>query len=133
MEAITKAHTESAEKRLKFCHFMRGLELDIDQYKQEEKRIAHKRKTMEKKLAWSKVYMTPYVIEHGKQNMGTFTWSLRQSKVVETDSEFDVENILYNKTKTETKPDKKAIKEALNSGVDIPGASIVTKANFQFK
>lgn len=133
MEAITKAHTDSAEKRLKFCHFMRGLELDISQHKQEEERIAEKRKTMERKLAWAKLYVTPYVIEHGKQSIGTFTWSLRKSKVVDIGHGFDETSPLYNTTKLDVKPNKTAIKEALNSGVEIIGASIVTKQNFQFK
>jgi hypothetical protein len=133
MEAITAAHTDSADKRLRFCHFMRGLELDIAGHKDEEKRIAARRKTMENKLGWAKVYATPYVVEHGEQKMGTFKWSLRKSKVVEVDETFDIKSPLYNTTKTDVKPNKKAIKEALNSGVKIKGASIVTKANFQFK
>jgi hypothetical protein len=133
MEAITKAHTDTEEKRLRFCHFMRSLELDITAHKLEEERIAEKRKSLESKLKWAKIYITPYVVEHGKQNIGTFTWSLRKSKVVDITHGFDETSKLYNTTKTDVKPNRTAIKEALNSGVEIIGASIVTKQNFQFK
>lgn len=133
MESLVKANTDTEQKRLSFCHYMRKLELDIAAHKEEEKRIADKRKVMERKLAWAKQYITPYVVDHGKQTMSTFTWSLRKSQVVDISEWYDTHNPDYNTINTTYTPDKKKLKELLKSGSEIIGASLETKQNLQFK
>ena len=132
MQKVIEAHNDTEAKRLGMSHYMRGLELNIESHKQEEARIAAKRKSMESKLEWAKKYITPYVVKHGKQTMGTFTWSMRKSKQVVIDEWFD-DNPEYSTTKTTTAPDKKKIAEALKAGKEIAGAKLVTNQNLQFK
>jgi len=133
MAELVKANTATEEKRLGFSHYMRNLETDIASHKEEEKRIADKRKSLERKIAWAKQYITPYVKEHGKQVMGTFTWSLRASKQVKISEWYDTENLKYNTKKVEYKPDKKKLKELLAAGEEIVGVTIETNQNLQFK
>jgi len=131
MEQLVIANTDTESKRLKISYFMRDLQTSINAHKEEELRIAKRRKTIENKLKWLKNYLTPYVLEYGKQQVGTFTWSIRRSKQVHVEDNFNLPDYVVEEVKT--KPDKKKIKEVLESGIEIPGAEIVTNQNFQFK
>ena len=130
---LVKANTATEEKRLGFSHYMRNLETAIAAHKEEEKRIAEKRKTMERNLAWAKQYIKPYVVEHGKQTIGTFTWSLRKSETVEIGQWYDNRNLDYNTKKETYSPDKKKLKEMLKAGEEVVGVTIETNQNLQFK
>lgn len=123
---------ESIERMIKL---IKHLEFFIDNCKKEEQRIKERRQSTENKIESIKRYLMPFVKEKGKFDVGTFTLSTRISKsVVLSDAEFDLEeNKDYVIEKVELKPDKKKIKEALEKGEYIHGASLVEKDNLQIK
>ena len=78
-----------------------------------------------------KKYLTPFVEERGKLDVGTFTLSTRKSSSVELDdnymdSEYCIQVITH-------KPDKAKIKKVLQSGKQLKGARLIEKNNLQIK
>lgn len=133
---LTEAHTGSIEALGKLCGYMKYLEHGITSCKTEEARIKDMRTKADNRIKSIKKYLTPYVQEHGKQDIGTFKLSMRKSQSVELDEWFDMDkesNMPYVNIKTTKAPDKKAIKEALGNGIEIVGAKIKTNQNLQFK
>jgi hypothetical protein len=131
LKEITEAHTGSLESLGKLCGFMKYLEAGCQTCKNEEARIKAMRVKAENRFKSIKKYLTPYVTEHGKQDIGTFKLSMRKSEAVELTEWFVDKD--YITVKTTESPDKKKIKEALKDGKEIVGASIVTNQNLQFK
>jgi hypothetical protein len=130
LQKLVEANT-GIEKLPDLLGFVKYLEHGMEACKAEEKRIKDMREKAAKRKAGILKYLTPYVVENGKQDIGTFKLSIRKSESVETDEWFNDKN--YITTKTTEAPDKKKIKEAIKAGKQIAGARIVTKNNLQFK
>jgi len=138
-EEIIKAFVEENQKAEesieKLIKLIKHLEFFIESCKKEEQRIKERRQGAENKIENIKKYLTPFVKEKGKFDVGTFTLSNLVSKsVILSDTEFDFEeNKDYIIQKIELKPDKKKIKEALENGNNIKGAYLIEKDNLQIK
>lgn len=132
-EQIVKLNTQSIEKMGNLVGFMSFCGNYSAMCKAEEARIAAKRKIVENRLQSVKKYLTPYIIEHGKQTVGTHTLSLRKSEAVVLEPEFN--NKDYGDDVVTFKPDKKKIKAFLkdNPALTIWGATLEKKQNLQFK
>lgn len=103
----------------------------VESLKAEEKRINEKRKSLEKSLDGLERYIKIVFRLGGKEKevAGTFTVSIRESEAVCLVDGFENSDFgCY-----EFKPDKRKIKDALKSGVDVAGASIVVNENIQIK
>lgn len=113
------------------CKVRANYKADVDALKLEEKRLSDKRKTIENKVGRLEEYI--YNIHKlgglDKTKAGTFTVSTRKSESVVLDDDF--ENKDYGSY--EFKADKKLIKEAIKSGIEISGAKIVVNDNLQIK
>lgn len=132
---------ESQAKELKAEILNQGLEVlckvranyaaDVEALKNEEKRIAEKRKSLEKKQERLEFYIYEVFKIGGqnKVNAGTFTVSVRLSEAVKLIDGWENKDF----GKYEFKPDKVAIKKALKSGEVIDGAEIVVNENLQVK
>lgn len=133
IEAIVKLNTQSIEKMGKLVGFMSFCGNYSTMCKAEEARIAAKRKTIENRLQSVKKYLTPYIVEHGKQTVGTHTLSLRKSEAVVLEPEFN--NKDYGEDVTTFKPDKKKIKAFLKDNPDLTiwGVTLEKRQNLQFK
>ena len=103
----------------------------VESLKAEEKRINEKRKSLEKSVERLEAYIAEVFHLGGneKEIAGTFTISMRKSEVVWLADGF--ENPEFGSY--EFKPDKRKIKDALKSGVDVAGAAIVVNENIQIK
>lgn len=113
------------------CKVRANFKAEIDALKAEEKRIADKRKSLENKTDGLDKYIKDILHLSGQDKVkaGSFTVSLRMSEAVKLADNFENKDFgAY-----EFKADKKAIKEALKSGLEIDGAEIVCNLNLQVR
>lgn len=127
VDARTKSQ-ESVESLLKL---VKHLEYFASNCKEEEERIKNNRKTAENRIKSIKDYITPYFKEIGAKDFGTFKISIRRSSYVDVledvlDKKYMVEKVTYS-------PDKKAIKDAIQSGEDVRGAKLLERESLQIK
>jgi hypothetical protein len=85
---LIEYQTTSITKIENLCKYVRHLELFQEQAKEEIKRINELKKKAEKRVNSIKKYMTPYVMQKGSVDAGTFKLSTRKSKSVDLSDEF---------------------------------------------
>lgn len=115
------------------CKIRARKESDIAALKAEALRMKEKADREEKALARLEQYMLSMLTRSGQKKLtaGTFTVGTRESHAVWVSPDFN--NPEYMRTTTTTAPDKTAIREALNNGIQIDGAYITTKENLAVK
>lgn len=131
MHMIVKAQTSSMEQLGKLIHYVKYLEGLEVMAKNEIERIQKKRKAGENRIEGIKRWLRPYIEKHGPVNIGTHRISLRKSYGVVLADGFD--NPMYCKVETLVKPDKKAIKECIQGGVEVQGAVLELRSNVQIR
>ena len=121
MELLVQAQTGSIEKVENLCGYMKHLAGFADMAKAEADKVRAKAKAAENRLESIKRYLTPYLrSKGGKVEVGVHKLSIRKSKgVVLADGFCHPE---YCTTVEIIKPDKKKIKESIESGVEVRGA-----------
>lgn len=131
-EAYINTREELNNKAKAYIYVIRNKENHIANIDAEIERLRDMKKQTEKEIDRIKNYLSMAVDHFGNFETGLHKISNRLSKSVEvTDlNELPKE---YIKEKIELTPDKNAIKKAIESGVDIPGALLVTKSNLQIK
>ena len=131
-EAYINSREELNNKAKAYIYVIRNKENHIDNINAEIERLREMKWQTEREIDKIKNYLSLAVDQFGNFETGLHKISNRISKSVEvTDS-----NLLpkeYLKEKIEINPDKNAIKKAIESGSDIPGALLVTKSNLQIK
>lgn len=129
LEKLKQSILESGLEKL--CKARANRFAMVESLKAEEKRINEKRKSLEKSLDGLEGYIKNVFMLGGKEKetAGTFTVSIRKSEAVCLVDGFESPDFgCY-----EFKPDKRKIKDALKSGVDVAGASIVVNENIHIK
>jgi hypothetical protein len=118
----------------KLCKVRANKMVEIEGLKQEEERIAAKRKSLEKGLKSLEEYMKLIYDQAGQDKLqaGTFTVSMRKSIKTIVDNE-ELLPPHYKIQKVEYKPDLKAIKEDIQNGVEVAGCHLEEKQNIQVK
>jgi DNA repair exonuclease SbcCD ATPase subunit len=131
-EAYINTREELNNKAKAYIYVIRNKENYITNIDAEIERLRDMKKQTEKEIDRIKNYLSLAVDHFGNFETGLHKISNRLSKSIEvTDlNELPKE---YIKEKIELTPDKNAIKKAIESGVDIPGALLVTKSNLQIK
>lgn len=131
-EAYINSREELNNKAKAYIYVIRNKENHIDNINAEIERLREMKWQTEREIDRIKNYLSLAVDQFGNFETGLYKISNRISKSVEvTDC-----NLLpkeYLKEKIEINPDKSAIKKAIESGADIPGALLVTKSNLQIK
>ena len=115
--------------------WVKNLDAEAKAYKEEKDSFAQKQKVAENKAKSLKEFLSHYLdgttFKSTKVNV-----SFRNSKAVDVFSMDELMNYddcdSYLKY-AEPTPDKTAIKNAINSGVEIPGCRIVENSNIQIK
>lgn len=115
--------------------WVKNLDAEAKAYKEEKDSFAQKQKVAENKAKSLKEFLSHYLdgtaFKSTKVNV-----SFRNSKAVDVFSMDELMNYddcdSYLKY-SEPTPDKTAIKNAINSGVEIPGCRIVENSNIQIK
>lgn len=103
----------------------------VEALKKESKRLNDKAKAIENKTDRLKELMKLSLVASGKTiKTDIFTFSLRKSKAVQVADENELPR---NYVRIEKKADKKAIKEALENGIEIPGCSFVDNVSLSVK
>ena len=122
LDSIEDAIENKAENIAKL---VRNLESDVSAYKEEEDRLKTKRQAMENKVKWLKTYLEDNMKLTGKTKFksGMFNFSIQKNPVSVniTDENILPEDYLIPQP---PKVDKTSLKEALKSGIEVPGAEL---------
>lgn len=123
------------EDKLEACAlYLKNLESDAEAIKAEEKTLADRRRTIERKAERMRDYVSSCVqdVAGCKFETPRVSLSLRKSKRVEV---FDLGAVPgeYVVRKETIQPDKKAIKDAIGSGESVPGAVVRDCFSLQVK
>lgn len=113
--------------------YIKELEAEATAIKAEADKLSKRAKATQAKADRLKNYLSCNLIANGDRNFSTARCKIgfRSSTVVEVDE--DTIPKMYLTEKITYAADKKAIKAELESGVDIPGATLVKKDNIQIK
>lgn len=123
------------EDKLEACAlYLKNLESDAEAIKAEEKALADRRRTIERKAERMRDYVSSCVqdVAGCKFETPRVSLSLRKSKRVDV---FDLGAVPgeYVVRKETIQPDKKAIKDAIGSGESVPGAVVRECFSLQVK
>lgn len=123
------------EDKLDGCAtWLRHMEGQVDAIKAEEKRLAERRKSVEKALQSYRRYMVSAVKELPSERLKTAynTVSVRHTKAVQVLDEGAAPEELM-RVKVEKSPDKKAIREKLMAGGEVPGCALVVNESLNVR
>lgn len=130
LESLEGAIEDKAEKIVCVLKEMEG---DINTLKAEEKRLKERRQALEKKKEHLRWYLQDEleVMNIPRLKTARFTISLRDNapKV----NVIDEDLIPFNFIKTSYAVDKKAVKEALESGQEVEGATLVKERGISIR
>ena len=122
LDSIEDAIENKAENIAKL---IRNLESDVSAYKEEEDRLKTKRQATENKVKWLKTYLEDNMKLTGKTKFksGMFNFSIQKNpaSVNITDERIIPDEFLIQQP---PKVDKTSLKEALKSGIEVPGAEL---------
>lgn len=130
IEKLEQLQMDKDKKIENTALYVKNLTSDAEQIREEEKKLADRRRVCENKVKSLKEYLYGYLAGE-KFKTPRVAISYRKSETVNVS---DMEKIPeeYLKYK-EPEPDKTAIKAALKSGKEIPGAEIVVNQNIQIR
>lgn len=122
------------EKSEAVACYIKNSEVFIGNLKAEEANLAKRRKQAEKRIDYLKNVLTACLDAAGRDKVETtkVRVSFRKSVAVSIDDEKALPADFVVETVT-TKPDKTAIKKAIQSGQEVSGASLVENRNLQIK
>ncbi len=138
-EKLASLEVEESIKIENIALFLKNLDADVEAIKAEEKALADRRKTKERKYDWLKDYLSIFMQHTGKARFESArtVLSFRKSEVLQVTDEdmlkaYAVDNDRYLKY-TEPKLEIGEIKKAFKNGEQIPGVEIVERQNLQIK
>jgi len=134
LDNLTGAKTAAIETGLEtLCKVRANKQAHITALKAEAARITDKARAEEKKLANLEDYILAVFKLSGAKKItaGTFTVSARTSQSVYVAPDFN--DVEFTRVTTTYAPDKIAIRDALKSGREVPGAYITTKETVAIK
>ena len=134
-EAATLAEVDLDDKAETIALFVLDLDAEAKAIKEQEQKLAKRRKTLENKSDWLRAYLSSNITGR-KVKTPRVTIGWRKSTAVETDDQF-VEWALesgdqYLRFKT-PEVDKTAVKEALKAGLEVPHATLVERETMTIK
>lgn len=135
LEAITGEIEVKADN---IACLLKNIDADVKAFKEEEKRLAERRKAKEKAHERLKQYLSDVLQRTGINKIETArnNISFRKSESVEVDESFVTWALEYRDDLIkfgEPTADKTAIKKALKDGAEIVGAQLVVNQNIQIK
>ena len=131
IEELEALELEKDTKVENICLYIKNLLSDAAAYKAEKESFAQKEKAATKKAEGLKRYLQNMLAGENFKS-SKVTVSYRKSKAIEV---FDVKYVPaeYLTITQEVKPDKKAIKEAIENGLEVAGCSLVERQNMSIK
>ena len=131
VEALNAQFEDKAES---VACYVKNLTAFAANLKAEEDALSARRKTAERRIDSMKKYLTSCMESVGKDKVETAKARISFRKSVQV--QIDDEKALpadYVTTTVTVKPDKNAIKKAIQAGEDVTGASLVEDRNIQIK
>lgn len=131
VDALAGVFEEKAES---VACYIKNLEAFIGSLKTEESSLAERRKSAERKVDNMKKYLTSCLDAAGRDKVETakVRVSFRKSVAVNIEDEGALPADFIVKT-VSTKPDKTAIKKAIQAGQEIAGTTLIENRNIQIK
>ena len=134
IEALVEAQTQAPARLKSMCNFTKLLDSKVDLCKQAKEDINTSQKHAEDIVDRIKSRLAKWVDGKGKSyHVAEYEMKSRASKSVKLVDGFDNAMFCKRETVTVLTPDKKAIKEALQAGEDVPGAELVESYNLTIK
>lgn len=133
-EALNALKMQRDTKIENIALWIKNLLSDAEQIKAEKNALAERERVARNKAENLKKYLSDYM-GGGKFSTPRVNISFRKSESVEVDIEeiMKLDNADNYLKYSEPTPDKAAIKQAIKSGVEIPGCSLIEKNNIQIK
>lgn len=131
-QALDDLQMEKWDKVDALCRFIKNLQSDIAQYKEESDRLTARAKATQKKLDSLTAYLAMHLEAGKKADVPSAQIRWRKSVTVSIPDE-NMIPMRFMKQVITTKPDKLAIKELLKAGKTVPGASLEEKQNLSIK
>lgn len=126
---------ELTQKAQNVAAYSLNLDAEIDAMKSAEKRIADRRKRLEKDRDWLRNYLLSNMLRAEITEIAANDKSFRVRVMAGSESvEVEDEAALpadYKRVKTVEEPDKVLIKQAIKDGFDVPGARLVRKPSLK--
>lgn len=131
LDALNEAIEAKAED---VASFIFSLQADSAALKQEEQRLAERRRLNDAKIERMKTYLHDMLddAQIDKVKGTLFTIGFRKSQAVNV-LDLDTLPEALKRTKTIVEADKTAIKQALKQGLDVPGAVLVDNRNLSIR
>lgn len=114
------------------CRYIKNLQSDIEQYKEEVDKLTARAVSAQKKLESLKTYLAMQLEAGKKADVPSAQIRWRKSVTVSIPDE-NMIPMCFMKQVITTKPDKLAIKKLLKAGKAVPGASLEEKQNLSIK
>ena len=133
-DAVEALDAQFEDKAESVACYIKNLSAFAADLKAEEENLSTRRKTVERRVDSVKKYLSSCLATVGKDKVETAKAriSFRKSILVQIDDEAALPADYVTTTVT-TKPDKTAIKKAIQAGEDVTGASLVENRNIQIK
>ena len=139
-EQIADLQIGETEKIESIACFIKDLRAETAEIAEEAKRLQARKKAKESKQERLEEYLAGYLQSTGKSKFETARCALsfRRSDAVEIFNEEDIVDFAMNHidmgiVKTKTEVVKTAIKAAIKSGIDVPGAAVIERQSLQVK
>jgi len=128
--AIEEVSATYEAKVINCGHMYKNITAEAEAIKAEEKRLADRRKGLEREAEWLKSYISREALPGVKYNYPTLAISWRSSKetIILNEAEIPEE---FCRVKIE--PNKTEIKKAILAGRTVPGAQVENKQTIQIK
>ena len=132
-DAVEALDAQFEDKAESVACYIKNLSAFAADLKAEEENLSTRRKTVERRVDSVKKYLSSCLATVGKDKVETAKARISfQSIQVQIDDEAALP-ANYVTTTVTTKPDKTAIKKAIQAGEDVTGASLVENRNIQIK
>lgn len=122
LSVLSNLHDELEVKAENIAKVLRNIQADISGYKEEEKRLYERRKAMENKEKFLKLYLQDAFLSMDvrKLKAGVFSFNIQKNppSVYIENEELIPEEFFY----TERKLDRRSLLEALKGGEEVQGA-----------
>ena len=133
-QALAISEEQFAEKAYDYGHIILNLDYTVEVIKNEIERLTRLKKSAEnaQKRVKGALVTAMVQLDHPTVETPTMRLSLRHSTATEV-TDLDQVPSEFKTTKVEVVADKTAIKKAIQSGEDVPGAHLVENVSLQIK
>lgn len=132
-EALNNVGDQIEDKAENIAKLIKTIEVDVNGFKEEEKRLAEKRKSLENRVKSLKSYLEGAMIAANKEKFKGKLFSFNIQNNPPSVNISDGKLLPEEYWKIEKSEDKSKIKEALKGGIEVPGAELVVSRSLRIR